>query len=331
MLGIDVSKDELVATWLPDPAAKARWTHTLPNTPAGIRQLLQQVPATSAWVVEPTGIYSRAVVQQGQAAGRDVLLAPPRRAHAYLQAQPRRAKTDRIDSDGLAHFAYRTSLRPFARKRPEVDTIDQLLTARAGLSRAISQLRQQAQVLPPAKPTLDAARADLQRRRAEIDHQLGAAVATAELCAEVARLQTIPGIGPVIGTAVASCLETHRFTHPDQFVAYIGLDIRVQQSGQRQGVGALSHQGSAELRRLLYLGAQANLRGANPANPFWVQYERERAKGLSTTAALCAVARKLARTCWSLHTHATTFDPGRVHQQPSPTWSSDSADLDTEP
>ena len=331
MLGIDVSKDELVATWLPDPTAKARWTRTVPNTSAGIRQLLQQVPASSAWVVEPTGIYSRTVVQQGQAAGRTVLLAPPQRAHAYLQAQPRRAKTDRIDSDGLARFAHSTPLRPFARKRPEVDTIDQLLTARAGLSRAISQLRQQAQVLPPATATLAAARHDLQRRQAEIDRQIAAAVTAAELRPVVARLQTIPGVGPVIGTAVASCLETHRFTHPDQFVAYIGLDIRVQQSGHRDGVGALSHQGSGELRRLLYLGAQANLRGANPANPFWVQYERECAKGLPTTAALCAVARKLARTCWSIHKHGTTFTPDRVHRQPSPERSSDSAGLDTEP
>ena len=78
----------------------------------------------------------------------------------------------------------------------------------------------------------------------------------------------------------------------------------------------LTKQGDGELRRLLYLAAQANLRSRN--SPFKAQYERERAKGLSSTAALaalCAVARKLARLAWSLHKHGSTYDPNRVHQQ----------------
>jgi transposase len=85
-------------------------------------------------------------------------------------------------------------------------------------------------------------------------------------------------------------------------VAYIGLDVDKRESGKRKGERGLTHQGDAELRRLLYLCAQANLRIQD--SPFRQQYERERAKGLSSTAALCAVARKLARLCWSLHKHA---------------------------
>ena len=71
------------------------------------------------------------------------------------------------------------------------------------------------------------------------------------------------------------------------------------------------------MRRLLYLCAQANLRSRDPANPFKQQYEREKAKGLTTTGALCAVARKLARTCWSLERHGTRYEEGRVHHQPT--------------
>lgn len=331
MLGIDVSKREIVATWIPDPAGKARWTRTVPNTVAGIQQLLRRCPTTSAWVVEPTGIYSRAVVQQGQAAGREVLLAPPRQAQRFLQSQPRRAKTDRIDSDGLARFAHSTLLRPFARKSALVETVDELLTARRGISRALSQLRQQQRVLVSARSTLDGAIHDLQGRQRELDQQITGLVAGSELDTAVTNLRTIPGIGPVIAAAVASCLETHHFTHPDQFVAYIGLDVTVHDSGQRTGVGHLSHQGSAELRRLLYLAAQTNQRGDHPTNPFQAQYHREQTKGLSTTAALCAVARKLARTCWSIHKHQTTYDASRVARQPDTTPSPSPPYLDTEP
>jgi transposase len=111
-----------------------------------------------------------------------------------------------------------------------------------------------------------------------------------------------------------SRLRARSFSHPDQFVAYCGLDVRVRQSGKKSGQLGLSKQGEAELRRLLFLAAQASLRGKG--SPFAAQYERERAKGLSSTAALCAVARKLARLSWSLVTHGTSYDPDRVYQQP---------------
>lgn len=89
--------------------------------------------------------------------------------------------------------------------------------------------------------------------------------------------------------------------------------VAIRQSGKKNGQRGLTKQGDAELRRLLYLAAQANLRTKD--SPFKAHYERERAKGLSSTAALCAVARKLARLCWSLAKHGTTYDANRVYQQ----------------
>ena len=75
-------------------------------------------------------------------------------------------------------------------------------------------------------------------------------------------------------------MQSKAFPHPDAFVAYCGLDVRVRDSGQRRGHRTLTKQEDAELRRLLYLSAQASLRSAQ--SPFKAQYERERAKGLST-------------------------------------------------
>ena len=115
---------------------------------------------------------------------------------------------------------------------------------------------------------------------------------------------------------MVSRLQSRHFPHPDAFVAYCGLDVKVIQSGQRKGQRGLTKQGDAELRRLLYLAAKASLRSKDTT--FRVQYERELTKGLSKTAALCAVARKLARLCWSLVTHGSTYDPARVHQQHKP-------------
>ena len=99
-------------------------------------------------------------------------------------------------------------------------------------------------------------------------------------------------------------------------MAYLGLDVSVAQSGRRKGERGLTKQGDAELRRLLFLCACASLRAKDPV--FRDQYERERAKGLPSTAALCAVARKMAKVCWSLARHGTDYDPARVRQQPAP-------------
>jgi transposase len=129
----------------------------------------------------------------------------------------------------------------------------------------------------------------------------------------VLRLREVPGIGLVTAAAAASRLKEKQFGHPDQFVAYIGLDVRTQQSGKRAGELGLSKEGDAELRRLFYCCAQSSVRIVQ--SPFKTQYERERKKGLSSTAALNAVARKMARMCWSMVHHGTSYNPERVHQK----------------
>jgi len=54
------------------------------------------------------------------------------------------------------------------------------------------------------------------------------------------RLREVPGIGAVTATAIASRLAGKTFAHPDQFVAYIGLDIDVRASGNRRGTRGLT-------------------------------------------------------------------------------------------
>lgn len=315
MLGIDVSKAQLSTTLLDGPDGQQRWSLVVPNTPAGVQTLLERTPPESPWVVEPTGVYSGAVARQAHGAGRTVLMAPPRQAKAFLSALRPRAKTDRLDSEGLARYARAVPLRPYPLKAEAMADLDQLLAARKGISQSLARLRQQRATLPAAATALDGAVRDLAGRLAALDRQIAAHRQAALPAAQA--LETVPGIGPVTATAVASCLQSKAFVHPDHFVAYIGLDVRVRDSGARRGRRALSKQGDAELRRLLFLCAQANLRSRDPANPFKGQYARERAKGLSATAALNAVARKLARTCWSLHRYGSTYDPQRVRTPPT--------------
>jgi transposase len=210
-------------------------------------------------------------------------------------------------------YALAVPLKPYPVKSAVTEKADQLLAARSLISRSIASLTQQRAELPHAATALTAALTGLTSQRAALDQQLDQLCRTEPELADVRRLDAIPGVGAITATAVTSCLQAKQFSHPDQFVAYIGLDVQVSDSGAHRGQRRLSKHGNAELRRLLFICAQATLRARN--SPFKAQYDRERAKGLSSTAALCVVARKMARVCWSLHRHQTSYDPHRVYLQ----------------
>lgn len=312
MLGVDVSKRELHCSLAGPCAERPTWRMKVSNTQEGIERLLHRTPALAPLVVEPTGRYSLLIVECALRAGRDVRMAAPRKAKQFLSSLPGRAKTDERDGFGLALFGHASPLPPYRVKCEAVDKMDQLLSARKGLSHSLCALKLQHSELAHAREALAPAMAALAQQIKLVDKQIAALIKADAQFAPAKLLDTAPGIGPVTAAAVASRLAAKQFPSPAQFVAYIGLDIIVRQSGQREGKMGLSHQGDAELRRLLYLCAQASLRSKN--SPFKAQYERERAKGLKSTQALCAVARKLAEVCWSLHRHGGPFDPARVYQ-----------------
>lgn len=313
MLGIDVSKDTLACTLLDPATRQKKWHQCVPNTRTGWGKLLRQVPVEAPWVLEPTGRYSQEVARFAREAGRDVRLAPPKKAQLFLKSVQNRAKTDKLDANGLALYGLSCNLAPYPLKSEMQDELDQLLLARKGLSLSVCQLQARQRELPRAEAALAPAVEALQTQLKEVDKQI-ALLTRAPQLAQVKELQKVPGIGPVVAATVVSRLTGRSFSHSDQFVAYCGLDVRVRQSGQKSGQLGLSKQGESELRRLLYLAAQASLRAKD--SPFAAHYERERQKGLSSTAALCSVARKMARLCWSLVHHGSSYDPNRVYKQP---------------
>ncbi len=314
MLGIDVSKATLACA-LVDPATKqVLWRKEAPNTCSGILALLSATPVATPWVLEPTGRYSRLAAELAQKQGRRVLLAPPRRAKSFMASVKTRAATDAIASVGLALFALSQPLGPYPIKNEKIEAVDQLLTARHGIGQAITALKLRLRELPYAAPYLKQSIAALVAQQEAIDRQIARASEEAEILMDVSRLREVPGIGPVTGAALASRLRARGFTRSDQFVAFIGLDLQIVDSGVKKGRRALTKQGDAELRRLLFTCARAAVQAKN--SPFREQFERERDKGLSKTACYCCVARKLARLCWSLVKHQSHYEPERVFVQP---------------
>jgi transposase len=315
MIGIDVSKDNLAVTWLDPQTRRIRWEATVPNSPVGIERILRRTPAGMPLVLEPTGRYSQAVATRAQAAQRPVLLAQPKRARAFLAAVQPRAKTDRVDSRGLALYGLCADLRPYPLKSKETAHLDDLLAVRKSLSQTLARLRQQRREFPDMAGVLEAPIKAIEETLARIDRELEHPPTPTATHRQAQELDRIPGVGLITSLTVASRLQAKTFPTPDAFVAYAGLDVKVRQSGRFQGHCKLTKQGDPELRRLLFVAATATLRCKD--NPFREQFAREAAKGMSTTAAACAVARKIAKICWSMVTHGTTYNPARIYTRPT--------------
>lgn len=222
-----------------------------------------------------------------------------------------RGKTDRVDAQLIARLLSREheQLHPWISPTLEQRQIDQLLKRRAKISRTRAALIQSLESLDEFTPDLKTLKAHLDKLIERIDEKVKTLTAkNPERHQKHARLCTITGVGAVVGSSLLNPLERVPLKSADAFVAFTGLDPRPRDSGQCRGRRRLSKRGPSELRRLLYLAAMA----AANTKAWKAFYEHQRAKGLSKTAALVVLARRIARTAWSIFTHKTKFDPARV-------------------
>lgn len=84
----------------------------------------------------------------------------------------------------------------------------------------------------------------IERLAAELD-------AASKTDADLRRLRTIPGIGPVAaGAAAALAPDLDRFDSGRDFAAWLGLVPRQRSTGGRAKLGAVSETGQSDSRRL---------------------------------------------------------------------------------
>jgi transposase len=106
-------------------------------------------------------------------------------------------------------------------------------------------------------------------------------------------ITTIPGIGDTLGAIIVSEIgDIHRFDAPGKLVAFAGLDVKVNQSGEFTATKSkISKRGSPYLRRAIWLAAG---RAAFCDPILSGYYQSLRARGKHHLTAVGAVARKLS-------------------------------------
>ncbi|MCQ1769627.1 IS110 family transposase [Neorhizobium galegae] len=115
------------------------------------------------------------------------------------------------------------------------------------------------------------------------------------------RLQTMPGVGPMIALAVEAFTPAMTtFRSGRDFATWLGLVSRQFSSGGKDRLGRVSKAGQADIRRLLIIGAMSRVRAANrkpPASGSWLARMLMRKPKMLVAIAL---ANKMARKIWAM-------------------------------
>ena len=298
--GIDVSKETL------DIACEGAVVR-IGNNVRDIKTFIKSVPAGSVVGMEATNTYHLAAADACHVAGMRVYVVNPRVTRHYREVMSLRGHTDRMDALTLAHFIEREheQLRAYLPKSADERRLQTLIRRRSKLVEVKGQLQQSMGAVKDLKADLEALTGRIEKMIGTIEYLIDKLL---EGNADRARIATIKGVGPVVSAALVSDLQGGDFRRADSFVAFYGLDPRPNDSGRCRGRRKLSKQGQRLGRTLLYNAAMSAVR-----SKVWRPiYERYLERGLSKVQALIVIARKIARTAWSIYTYKTTFSPARL-------------------
>jgi transposase len=259
--------------------------------------------------------------------GHEVRLMPAQ----YVKPYVKRGKNDAADAEAICEAVTRPTMRFVAIKSPEQQSAMMLHRVRLVLCRQRTQLSNALRahlaefgvvapvgrlglerllevVADPEDHRLPAgAHACLQMLAAQLDmvkaqilendRRIMADARSTELGR---RLMAIPGVGPLLASAlVATVADPAIFRSGRDLAAWIGLVPRQASSGGKQRLGSISKAGHRYLRQMLVVGAMAVIRHAERSarrRPWLTQLlARRKAKVVAV-----ALANKTARTVWAM-------------------------------
>jgi transposase len=123
--------------------------------------------------------------------------------------------------------------------------------------------------------------------------------------ADYMRLQTVPGVGPIVAlTAISAFSDAKRFPSAKHAASYAGLVPSTDQSGDRDWHGHITKQGSAELRSMLCEAAHHAGRKNHPLNPYFKNLCVRRGYKMAVTA----IAHRLCRLLYAMLRDQKEFD-----------------------
>jgi transposase len=277
--------------------------------------------------------------RQLQALGHTVKLMPP----SYVKAYLKRSKNDANDAAAICEAVTRPSMRFVATKSEQQQSGLMLHRSRQLLVRQRTMLSNAlrghmaelgltaakgrngtAELLAIIADAKDDRIPAVARFSLEVLARQYAAIA-AEIaildrriqswhrsCEESRRLEEIPGIGPIVATALVTEVgDWKAFSSGRSLAAWIGLVPKQHSTAGKERLGGISKQGNRYLRWLLVAGAMAVIRYARQhgTKRLWLTRIMERRP---IKVAAVALANKIARIAWAVMARGERFKESRL-------------------
>jgi transposase len=302
ILGIDVSKD-----WLDVCQQGLDQVERINNARTTIEALLKRHP-NAAIAVEATNTYHELLVDRALQRGMAVYVINGYQLKHYANSLGQRMRTDQGDARLLARFLEReiSDLKPYQPRNPRETQVRRLLGRRAMLVKLQTQLRQSFEAVTGFTRSVNSVLARTKGLIVLIDKRLNALTRELGWQADLARLRSLPGVGPLTALALLEAYHSGQFNHRDPFIAFLGMDLRSKDSGVHTGKRRLTKQGNPETRRLLFNAAMAAISSGRYFRPDYLAFQN---RGFSKIQALVAISRKIAKLAFAMLKQQTTFDP----------------------
>jgi len=124
------------------------------------------------------------------------------------------------------------------------------------------------------------------------------------------RAQTVPGVGPIIATAVVAAVGDGRmFGRGRDMAAWLGLVPGQYSTGGKPTLGRISKRGNTYLRQLFIQGASAlylHMKRDRSSLGEWLRHVEARSH---RNVAVVALANKMVRICWKVLTSEEVYQP----------------------
>lgn len=321
-LGLDIAKDSFVAVVI-DPDGRVVQQRTFANAPTGLAELLEWLadPRATLAVCEPTGVYGKRLHQALATllGSLHEINAQSLRRFSFSQVQTKTAQADALEIAQAARTFFLTRPDLLEKSRVVCDAGRDNLALWLGeydrLRAAIVALRNQIAGLAfHTAPDVAAVR---QLRQKELELLLRERKEVLETIVALYRqlddrqaepIDSIPGLGPLATAATLVVVRNvNRFSSADALTGYLGAYPARRQSGPWEGAAHLARHGNRLLRHILWNCAKAAVWHKHPRNPFKQLFDRLRAKGKSSGAAIGAVVRKLVQTSYGVLKTQTPF------------------------
>ena len=314
-IGIDVSKNDFkVCLGIIDEQLETKnvYEYAYTNNKKGISQFIKDITRKTdqliplSFVMEATGVYHQELAYALADKQLPIVILLPNKAKSFSKSINIRAKSDVIDAKLLCQMGLERKLSTWQPPETIFATLKVLTREREALVLQRSKLKNQLHAYQTAFVKANKTISRIKAHIAYLTKQISDAQADMKALVKQARpvADKVKKITKVKGLSFLSVItilaETDGFNiilNQKQLIGYSGLDVRVDQSGEKALKGRITKKGNSHLRKALYMPALSACRTNKTMKLFYTQLnERQKAK----KQGIIAVQRKLLLLTYSL-------------------------------